>query len=138
MAQSNAKQYDEIREVLINAVEVELAAARAAVSFMREWAEQTSQYVKTASKSLSTIRSENKDASQVLLEVVDASRETLRTMTELPRKAAERFVRELDAVEQKRPAPVKRRAPKEAVETPVSKEKPAAARAAKRRARAKP
>ena len=74
MAQPEPDRQAEIREVLINAVEVQLAALKAAVSFWGEWMERTSAFVKTASKSLSTIRSADKDAGQVLLEVVDAGR----------------------------------------------------------------
>ena len=96
MAQPEPNRQAEIREVLINAVEVQLAALKAAVGFWGEWMERTSAFVKTASKSLSTIRSADKDAGQVLLEVVDAGRESMRTMTDLPKKAAERFIDELD------------------------------------------
>jgi len=67
---------------------------------------------------LSSIRSNGNDPNQVLMEVVDASRATARLMTELPKKAADAFLSELDAIERRRPA----------------SSKPSA----KRRARAKP
>jgi hypothetical protein len=118
MAQRRSDKTDDIREVLINAVEVELAMLKAGISFWSQWVEQTSRFVKSSSKSLSTIRSGKKDANQVLLELVDSSRETMRTVTELPRSAAEGFLRELDVFEREKSRPARP--------------------AAKRRARAKP
>ena len=118
MAQRDSDKTDDIREVLINAVEVELAMLKAGVSFWSQWVEQTSRFVKSASRSLSTIRAGKKDANQVLLELVDSSREAARTVTELPRNAAEAFLRELDVFE--------------------SKKSRSARPTAKRRARAKP
>jgi hypothetical protein len=114
MVQKDSRQTDEVREVLINAIEVELVTLKAAVSFWTEWIERTSEYVKTATESLSTIRSADKDAGQVLLEVVDASRESVRAMTELPRNAAVSFIQELDELEQKKKAGAKKAGAKKA------------------------
>lgn len=118
MAQRNSDNTGDIKEVLINAVEVELAMLKAGVSFWSQWVEQTSKFVKSASRSLSTIRSGKKDANQLLLELVDSSREAARNVTELPRSAAEGFLRELDVLEREKSKPARP--------------------AAKRRARAKP
>jgi len=138
MAQPEPDRQAEIREVLINAVEVQLAALKAAVSFWGEWMERTSAFVKTASKSLSTVRSADKDAGQVLLEVVDAGRESMRTMTELPKKAAERFIDELDKIEKTRKAGTSR-APRGTSATDArTTEKAAAKPSPKRRVRVKP
>lgn len=117
MARNANSQIDDVREVLIDAVEVELAALKGAAVFWQEWIEQTSAYVKTASQSLAAIRSSDRDAGQVLLELTDANREAMRRMTELPRKMAERYLSELSG---SKPG------------------KPPRARTAKRRARAKP
>ena len=114
MNQTESTRIDDVRDVLINAVEVELAGLNAAISFWRQWVNHTSDYVTATTRTLSSIRSADKDLNQVLLEVVDASRETARAMTELPRKAAEDFLRELEAVQSaKAPGPrpaAKRRA----------------------------
>jgi hypothetical protein len=117
-SESSQFQFEDARDVLINAIEVELAVMNAAVSFWRQWIEHTSNYVKIAGMNLSSMRSNGKDANQVLMEVVDASRETARLMTELPKKAADTFLSELDAIERRRGASTKP--------------------SAKRRARAKP
>jgi hypothetical protein len=118
MSETESSQFENVRDVLINAIEVELAVMNAAVCFWRQWIEHTSNYVKIAGMNLSSIRSNGKDPNQVLMEVVDASREAARLMTELPKKAADTFLSELDAIERRR--------------APASKP------AAKRRARAKP
>ena len=104
MAQQKETDEAAVREILISAVEVQLSALKAAASFWREWMEQTSDFVKTASNSLNSIRSSDKNANEVLLEVVDAGRASIRTMTELPRSAAERFIVELDEFEKKKQA----------------------------------
>ena len=100
----------EIREVLVNAVEVQLAAMKAAVGFWREWMERTMEFVKTASTQMRDIRSEDKDAGEVLLEITDMARESVRSMTDLPRSAAERFIAELDAVEKRNRAAARKAA----------------------------
>lgn len=146
MADNTPSRSEETREVLINALEVQLAAMTAAVGFWREWMERTSEFVKTTSKSLNAIRETDKDANQVLLEIVDASREGMRVMTELPRNAAERFIRELDQIEQKKKSAAKAPAAKKAGTAGTAKtaaKAPAASKAKapnapKRRARAKP
>jgi hypothetical protein len=104
MADPQPNREEQIREVLMNAVEVQLAALKAGASFWKEWMERTSAFVKTATKTLSTIRSQDKDAGHLLLEIVDQARESMRTMTELPRNAAARFIEELDELERKRKA----------------------------------
>lgn len=102
MSDTESSQFEDARDVLINAIEVELAVMNAAVSFWRQWIDHTSSYVKIAGMNLNSIRSKGKDANQVLMEVVDASRETARLMSELPKKAADTFLSELDAIERRR------------------------------------
>ncbi|MGH8428482.1 MAG: hypothetical protein ACRES7_10975 [Gammaproteobacteria bacterium] len=113
MGKDANSQADDVREVLIDVVEIELAALKAAAVFWQEWIEQTSSYVTAASKSLEAIRSRDQDAGQVLLELADANREAMRRMTELPRKIAERYISELGGSKPGKPArakPAKRRA----------------------------
>jgi hypothetical protein len=135
MAQTPDREND-VRTVLIEAVEVQLAALKAAMTFWGEWIERTSVFVKTATRDLDAARS-TKKTDQVLLELVDAGREGMRTLTELPRHAAEQFVRDLDEIATKgraRSAPASR--PRGA--SPSRAPSPARARrAAKRRVRAK-
>jgi hypothetical protein len=146
MTQKDSRDLVGIREVLINAVEVELAALRTSVYFWRQWIAQTSEHIRSTAMCLSTIRSKDRDASQVLLELVDSSRERMRTLTELPRNAAVQFIRELDVLEEKKrfrgrtesatEAPGARGARTEAAEGAGKARK--RKRVATRRARAKP
>jgi hypothetical protein len=114
MADTPSTPTEDVREILLNALEVEMATLKAAVGFWRQWTEYVADYVKTTGSSLRTIRNSNADMRQVLLEAVDASRRTARLMTELPRKAAQDFLRELEALEagkaSPRKGPAKRRA----------------------------
>jgi hypothetical protein len=104
MADPQPNRDEQIREVLINAVEVQLAALKAGASFWKEWMERTSAFVKTATKTLGNIRSQDQETGPLLLELVDEAREGMRSMTELPRNAAARFIAELDELERKRRA----------------------------------
>ena len=128
----------DVREVLIDAVEVQLAAIKAAVSFWAEWAERTSGFVTTAAKSLDAMRASDKNPRDVLLEVIDVGRESMRTMTELPRQAATRFIDELEGIAGKRQT----RHTRARKSPPANGDAPAAApkagRAPRRRARVKP
>ncbi len=139
MTQKDSRQEEEIREVLVNAIEVELAALKAAVRFWKEWMEQTSEYVKATSETLKTIRSADKDTSQVLLEVVDKGRESIRTMTELPRNAAAHFIHELDSLQEKKKKTGAKKATRKKKKTKSKKTTPAAKakRVTQRRARVK-
>jgi len=128
MADPEPDRQQEIQEVLVNALEVQLAALKAGVGFWREWVERTSAFVKTATQTLGAIRSQDKNAEQVLLEMVDHSRESMRAMAELPRNAAARFIRELDEMENKRRSAGRGKARGAAAKSPRPK----------RRVRAKP
>ncbi len=131
MADREPDRQKEIQEVLVNALEVQLAALKAGIGFWREWVERTSAFVKTATQTLTAIRSQDKNAKQVMLEMVDQSRESMRAMTELPRNAAARFIRELDDLEDRRRSAGRGRAPKRARGAAAKPARP------KRRVRAK-
>jgi hypothetical protein len=127
----------EVREVLIEAVEVQLAALKAAITFWSEWVDRASAFVKTAASGLETARSTEKSGSKVLLELVDAGRESIRTLTELPRNAAAQFVRELDDIASKRRGRAAARATPPAGTGAAAASRPASRPAAKRRVRTK-
>ncbi len=109
MADNDQAREDDLRQLLTDVIEVQLAALTAAITFWSEWIEQTSAYVQSASKSLSTITAEDQQAKDVLLELVDAGRASVRSMTEIPRHTATRFIEELDRLKEKQakatPAP---------------------------------
>lgn len=105
-AQDQDRQED-LRRLLTDAIEVQLAALRAGISFWTEWIEQTGEFVNTATRTLASINAEDQQAKDVLLELVDAGRASMRSMTEIPRHSALRFIEELDRVraEQEASAP---------------------------------
>jgi ERCC4-related helicase len=102
MAETETNREEELRRLLTDAIEVQLAALKAGISFWTEWIEQTSTFVTSASKTLSSINTEDPQAKDLLLELVDAGRASARAMTEIPRHTATRFLEELDRLDEKK------------------------------------
>lgn len=130
----------QVREVLIEAVEVQLAALKAAIIFWSDWIDRTSGFVTAATSRLESVRAADENSGQILLEVVDAGRESMRTLSDLPRNAAIQFVRDLEEVAARRKsrgdsAP---QAPRATAGRSRSRGGRAPKAAAKRRVRAKP
>jgi len=98
MAESDETREEDLRRLLTDAIEVQLAALKAGISFWTEWIEKTTEFVQSASKTLSQITSDDQQARDLLLELVDASRATARSLTEIPRHTAEKFIEELDKI----------------------------------------
>lgn len=111
MAETEPNREEELRRLLTDAIEVQLAALKAGISFWGEWIEQTSSFVTSATKTLSSINAEE-PTKDVLLELVDAGRASARAMTEIPRHTAARFLEELDRVEERKKAVAKKSTPK--------------------------
>ena len=91
---------EDLRQLLTDAIEVQLAALKAGISFWTDWIEQTSVFVQSATKTLSSINSEDHQTKDSILELVDAGRASLRSMTEIPRNTAAKFIEELDKAAQ--------------------------------------
>ena len=102
MAENEPTREEDLRRLLTDAIEVQIAALKAGISFWSEWIEQTSAFVQSASKTLSNINAEDQQAKDMLLELVDAGRASVRSMTEIPRHTATRFIEELDRLEEKK------------------------------------
>jgi hypothetical protein len=136
MAETETNREEELRRLLTDAIEVQLAALKAGISFWSEWIEQTSTFVTSATKTLSSINTEDQQAKDMLLELVDAGRASARAMTEIPRHTATRFIEELDRLEEKKKAE-KTTAKKSASKT-VSKAAPASTTAKKGSRRPRP
>jgi hypothetical protein len=88
------------------------------------------EFVQSASKTLSTITAEDQTGKDLLLELVDAGRASIRSMTEIPRNSAARFIEELDKVEKQQAADAKPAKPKK----PSTPAAPKAARSRPKRA----
>jgi hypothetical protein len=106
-SETDLDREEDLRRLLQDAIEVQLAALKAGISFWTEWIEQTSAFVQTATTSLANISSEDAKTRDVLLELVDAGRASVRSMTEIPRNTANKFIEELDklAAQQETKAP---------------------------------
>jgi hypothetical protein len=102
MPEAETGREEELRSLLTDAIEVQLAALKAGISFWSEWIEEASSFVQSATDSLSSINSGSKKTEDALLELLDKGRASARTMTEIPRHTATRFIEELDAAEAKR------------------------------------
>lgn len=102
MAATDRNRTEELRQLLTDAIEVQLAAFTAGIGFWREWVEQTSDFVNATSNSLRTINAQDRQPKEVLLDLVDAGRASIRSMTELPRHAASRFIEALDEIKTKK------------------------------------
>lgn len=96
MPETETNREEELRSLLTDAIEVQLAALKAGISFWSEWIDETSGFVQSATDSLSAINSGDRKTEDALLELVDAGRARARAMTEIPRHTAERFIEELD------------------------------------------
>lgn len=111
MPNSDSTREDDLRQLLTDAVEVQLAALKAGISFWSEWIEHTSTFVQSATQTLSSISTEDPKSRDVVLELLDAGRASLRALTEIPKHTASHFVAELDRFEsqkgQKRSAATK-------------------------------
>jgi len=102
MAEEEVTREEDLRQLLTDAIEVQIAALKAGISFWSEWIEQTSAFVQSASQTLANISAEDQQAKDVLLELVDAGRASVRSLTEIPRHTATRFIEELDRIEEKK------------------------------------
>lgn len=100
--EQSQEREEDLRQLLTDAIEVQLAALRAGIGFWTEWIEETSEFVNSATRTLASISSEEQQARDVLLELVDAGRASVRSMTEIPRHTATRFIEELDRIEEEK------------------------------------
>jgi hypothetical protein len=130
MPESELSREEDLRRLLTDAIEVQLAALKAGISFWSEWIEKTSEFVQAATTSLSNINSEDQKTRDVLLELVDAGRASVRSMTEIPRNTATKFIEELDRLAEQKETT---KAPK-AARRPQAPSRPAGGASRPRRA----
>jgi ERCC4-related helicase len=138
MPETETNREEELRRLLTDAIEVQLAALKAGISFWSEWIEQTSTFVTSATKTLSSINAEDQQAKNMLLELVDAGRASARAMTEIPRHTATRFLEELDRLEEKKKEAEKTAPTKKSAKKVVGRSAPASATAKKSSRRPRP
>lgn len=96
MPKKKTSQSSDIKEILINATEVQLAGTKAGISFWRAWVDQASNFADVASNGLNTLVSNPNATDKVLLQITEASRKYAREMNDLPEIAAKRFIEALE------------------------------------------
>ena len=96
MADSDKTREDDLRLLLTDAIEVQLAALNAGIKFWTEWIEHTSTFVQSATKTLSSINTDDPKSRDVVLELLDAGRASVRSLIDVPRNTAAHFIEELD------------------------------------------
>jgi hypothetical protein len=96
MPDTEPTREDDLRALLTDAIEVQLAALKAGISFWTEWIEHTSTFVNSATKTLTSINTDDPKSKDVVLELLDAGRASVRALTEIPRNTATHFIEELD------------------------------------------
>ena len=104
MPETDPNREEDLRLLLTDAIEVQLAALKAGISFWSEWIEQTAAFVQAATKSLTSINTDDPKSKDFVLELLDAGRASVRSMTEIPRHTATRFIEELDKLDEKKAA----------------------------------
>lgn len=102
MPDTEPNREEDLRLLLTDAIEVQIAALKAGISFWSEWIEQTAAFVQAATKSLTSINTDDPKSKDVVLELLDAGRASVRSMTEIPRHTATRFIEELDKLDAKK------------------------------------
>jgi hypothetical protein len=103
MSRARSDREEELRSLLTDAIEVQLAAFKAGIRFWEAWIGEASAFVRSATEKLRTLGESGSVPKDALLEVVDAGRDSIRSMMELPRSTATFFIEELDQVA-RRPA----------------------------------
>lgn len=125
MADDATTREEDLRQLLTDAIEVQLAALSAGVGFWTDWITQTTEFINSATKTLASINAPDHQSKDTVLELVDAGRATLRAMTEIPRNTATRFIEELDK-RQAETAPASASAAKSSAESATASSSPTA------------
>lgn len=86
---------DQIRDVLVETVNVELATLRAGAAFWSAWVDQATVFSREATKVLADLNEE--DSGDAVGRLADSSQKFLRAISDLPRIASEAFEQEVEA-----------------------------------------
>jgi hypothetical protein len=141
---------EDVQEILLNAIEVQLAAFTAGIGFWSVWVEQARKFSEETIRLMGEMQAQPSETSRILLELTDVSRASLRAMADMPRTTAEGFIEALDSFEGSRSTPAARPQSRPSVKSAAKKgagkkrpnkkaaSKKVARKSAKRRVRAKP
>jgi Flp pilus assembly protein TadG len=96
-------QNKQVRDVMVEAAQIQLASTTAAVKFWASWADATSKFTHNVSQELARIADEGTTSDDVLVRFADLNRQYLRELSELPQAVATQFSGDLENFERKRP-----------------------------------
>ena len=110
MAAKRQSRTEDVQTILMNAVEVQLAAFTAGIGFWSAWVDQARKFSEETIRLMGEMQRRPTETNRLLLVMTDVSRASLRALTELPRSTAASFIDALDESQQTpgRPAPRKR------------------------------
>jgi hypothetical protein len=94
---ASAKQADQLRGVLVEAAQTQLAAVTAAIKFWAGWAESAEKYTRAISDELAKLDDAGEGA-DLVGRLSDLTREYLRNMTQLPSVAVKEFNSQLETI----------------------------------------
>ena len=93
---SSSQTSDDLRDVVVDLARTQLAAMTAMVGFWRGWVESADTFTQALSEQLNKISEGGQDSKAVLGEFGDSTRQFLRSVTDLPLVAAQRFSSEIE------------------------------------------
>jgi hypothetical protein len=96
-SRSTSKQSEQLRDVLVEAAQTQLAAITAAITFWSGWAQSAEKYAQTVSAELAKIN-EGAPTGDLVGRLTDLTRAYVRNLTTLPTAAVAQFTNELDKV----------------------------------------
>ena len=101
-----------IEEILTDTAEVQIATFNAGIEFWSQWVKQTTQLSKNLESKLESFKGNTDKPVEILLEINEANREYLREMANLPKDVAQKFITEVDRLQNRKPGVKKKAAAK--------------------------
>ena len=96
-------QNKQIRDVMVEAAQIQLASLTATVKFWSSWAEATSKFSQSISQELAQLADRVTVSNDDLVRFADLNREYLRALSELPNTVATQFNGDLEKFRPKGP-----------------------------------
>ena len=95
----------EVRQLMIEAAKVQVAALNAGITFWSSWVESASKFAKSLNSELINLGKDTVQSDEAIGKLTDLSREYLRKMTELPGAAVGQFDAEVGKAIEPKKAP---------------------------------
>ncbi len=105
----SSKQTDQLRGVLVEAAQTQLAAVGAVIKFWAGWAESADKYTRAVNAELAKLEQRG-ETGDTVGRLSDLTREYLRNMTQLPSLAVKEFNSQLETIGKPKPKAKRTRA----------------------------